>query len=211
MGNLFQTVYAKACIKSLLMLFNLAFWGSGLAILCAGIWMQVELRKYLELSDDFSNSIIYILYGGFLAIILILELVTAVSLYAYKDRLASDFDQSLNKTLQEYGNNKVRSLDFDIMQETFECCGVKSPNDWGEKAKPDPIPSSCCIKLRCDVQDETQVFQDGCYSKVISFLTTNMNIIGATALGIIIFPIFGTILACSLAANINKAKYEPMA
>lgn len=36
---------------------------SGLAILCAGIWMHVELHKYLELSTDFSNSAPYVLVG----------------------------------------------------------------------------------------------------------------------------------------------------
>lgn len=42
----------------------------------------------------------------------------AVSVYAYKDRLAADFDQSLNRSMEEYGPNKVRSYDFDVMQET---------------------------------------------------------------------------------------------
>ncbi|XP_063701517.1 tetraspanin-7-like [Culicoides brevitarsis] len=239
MGKFFETVYAKACMKSFLMIFNLAFWASGLAIFCAGIWMQVELKKYLELSKDFSENFTYVLvsigvlillvgtfaccctvkgqssllylYGGFLAIILILELVMAVSVYAYKDRLAADFDQSLNRSMEEYGPNKVHSYDIDVMQKTFHCCGVKGPNDWSEKPKPDPIPRSCCIMPNCDVQDETQVYPSGCYDKVMAFLNTNMSVIGGIALGIIIFPLFGTILACSLAANINKTRYEPMA
>lgn len=42
----------------------------------------------------------------------------AISVYAYKDRLAADFDQSLNKSMEEYGPNKIRSYDFDVMQET---------------------------------------------------------------------------------------------
>lgn len=45
----------------------------------------------------------------------------------------------------------------------------------------------------------------------MAFLDTNMSVIGGIALGIIVFPLFGTILACGLAANINKTKYEPMA
>lgn len=34
---------------------------SGLAVLCAGIWMQVELLKYLELNAEFSRITPYIL------------------------------------------------------------------------------------------------------------------------------------------------------
>lgn len=93
----------------------------------------------------------------------------------------------------------------------FHCCGVNGPNDWSEKPKPDPIPKSCCIRPLCDVQDETEVYSEGCYTKVMNFIETNMSIIGAIALGIGLFPLIGTILACSLAANINKTKYEPMA
>lgn len=46
----------------------------------------------------------------------------AISVYAYKDRLAADFDQSLNRSMEEYGPNKVRSYDFDVMQETVSFC-----------------------------------------------------------------------------------------
>lgn len=36
---------------------------SGLAIFCAGIWMQVELHQYLELNNEYSNIAPYILVG----------------------------------------------------------------------------------------------------------------------------------------------------
>lgn len=41
--------------------FHTLFQASGLGVLCAGIWMQVELHKYLELNADFSISAPYIL------------------------------------------------------------------------------------------------------------------------------------------------------
>lgn len=108
--------------------------------------MQVELRKYLELSAEFSESFSYVLvgigvlilvigtlacfctvkgqtsllylYGGFLAVVLVLEIAMASSVYAYKDRLAQDFDISLNKSMQEYGPNNIQSTDLDTMQAT---------------------------------------------------------------------------------------------
>jgi hypothetical protein len=39
------------------------YQASGLAILCAGIWMQVELHKYLELNAEFSSTAPYVIVG----------------------------------------------------------------------------------------------------------------------------------------------------
>lgn len=44
---------------------------SGLIILCCGIWMQVELHSYLELSDDFSVKAPYVLVGMGVFVLLI--------------------------------------------------------------------------------------------------------------------------------------------
>lgn len=43
------------------------------------------------------------------------------SVYAYKDRLATDFDKSLNTSMEQYGPNHVKSYDIDYMQETVSC------------------------------------------------------------------------------------------
>uniref|UniRef100_U5EVC2 Tetraspanin n=1 Tax=Corethrella appendiculata TaxID=1370023 RepID=U5EVC2_9DIPT len=240
MGERFQTVAAMACMKSLLMIFNLAFWASGLAILCAGIWMQVELHRYLELSADFSNAAPYVLvgtgalilfigtmaccctvkgqsallymYGGFLTVVLILELAIAASIYAYKDRLADGFDRGLNQSLHNYGPNSViKSADFDIMQSRLQCCGNHGYKDWNTLVPPRPIPRSCCRKPHCDTQDEAQIFNQGCYTKVVDFLSSNFTVIASASLGVALFPLIGALLSCCLASNINKAKYEQMA
>lgn len=50
---------------------NIFLKASGLAIFCAGIWMQVELRKYLELSEEFSDSLTYVLVAMGVLILLI--------------------------------------------------------------------------------------------------------------------------------------------
>lgn len=44
---------------------------SGIAILAIGIWMEVELYKYMELSTEFSGTAPYVLIGTGALIILI--------------------------------------------------------------------------------------------------------------------------------------------
>lgn len=57
-------------------------------------------------------------YSGFLAVILIVEVTLAVTLYTYKDHLTSGLKKGLNQSLQNYGPSAVmQSADFDAMQE----------------------------------------------------------------------------------------------
>lgn len=57
-------------------------------------------------------------YSGFLAVILIVELTLAVSLYSFKDHLTSGLKKGLNQSLHNYGPAAVmQSADFDAMQE----------------------------------------------------------------------------------------------
>lgn len=203
--------------------------------------MQVELHKYMELSADFSDNAPYVLvgtgalilfigtlaccctvkgqpsllylYGGFLAVVLVIEIGMAMSIYAYKDRLADGFDRGLNQSMAQYGiGSAAKTADFDRMQEKLHCCGINSFKDWDVPPNPRPVPRSCCINYRrCDITDSQQIYTQGCFSKVVDFLETNMNSIGAVALGVAFFPLLGAILSCCLAGNINKAKYEQMA
>lgn len=75
-----------------------------------------------------------------------------------------------------------------------------------------PVPKSCCRNnATCDVQDETQIFREGCYDKVTEFIGSDMSKITLITFLVTMFPLVGFLLTCSLAANITKTKYEQMA
>lgn len=50
----------------------------------------------------------------------------------------------------------------------------------------------------------------GCYESLVELINNNMSVIAAASIGVAFFPIIGIALACCLAANINKTKYEQM-
>lgn len=54
-------------------------------------------------------------YGGFLAVILVLQLGVEISLYVYKHKLLEIFDRSLN---QSFINSNSGKDNFDLMQST---------------------------------------------------------------------------------------------
>ncbi|XP_070498983.1 tetraspanin-6-like isoform X1 [Chironomus tepperi] len=243
MSDHLQTTAAMGLIKSLLMASNIAFWVSGLAMLASGIWVQIALHRYMELSTYYTNtfqiilvgtgllilfvgtiaccctvkaqsSLLY-LYSGFLAVILIVELTLAVSLYTYKDHLTGGLRKGLNQSLHNYGPAAVmQSADFDAMQENLGCCGNTDYRDWYTLSPPRPVPRSCCRTpgpVRCDTQDETQIYNQGCFLKVTQYLDKNIGRISFSTLGFAMFPLVGSILSIALAKTINKAKYEQMA
>lgn len=199
--------------------------------------MQVELKRYLELSVDFSESFsnvlivigigilaiatlacictikgqttLLYLYTGLLTVILIMEVVVAMSVFSYKNRLIGSLEASMTKSLQKYGPNNVESQDFDYMQAEFQCCGIYGPKDWERPLNPIPTPASCCLyQPTCDVQDETNVYYEGCYKKIFKYLDQNMARVGTIAFGIGIFPLLAALLACCMASGLNKIRYE---
>ncbi|XP_050309305.1 tetraspanin-7-like [Anthonomus grandis grandis] len=184
MGKHLQTVAAMACMKSFLMVFNVIFWVSGVAILSIGIWMEVELHKYMEMSTEFSGTAPYVLigtgtliiligtlaccctvkgqpvllyvYGAFLAIVFVLELGAGVSIFAYRAKLTDGFDKGLTRAMMNYHNdsNSQVSSDLDLIQKTLHCCGNHRARDWLDLPHALPIPPSCCIKDGCNTELE---------------------------------------------------------
>ncbi|XP_066256795.1 tetraspanin-7-like [Euwallacea similis] len=240
MGKHLQTVAALACMKSLLMVFNFIFWVSGIAIFAIGIWMEIELYKYMEMSTEFSGTAPYVLigtgaliiligslaccctvkgqpvllyvYGAFLAIVLVLELGAGISIFAYRSKLKEGFDKGLTDAIINYHNisNTQVSSDLDVIQKTLHCCGNHRAQDWLDHKL--PIPLSCCIKEGCNTEEDAhEIYNQGCYDKVVNFLDANIGIVAGAAVGIAFFPLLGVILSCCLASIITKTKYEPMA
>lgn len=62
---------------------------------------------------------IYLQYGGFLAIVFVLQLGTGLSIFAYRTKLTAGFDQGLTQGMINYRNyTSPAASDFDLIQET---------------------------------------------------------------------------------------------
>lgn len=49
-------------------------------------------------------------------LVFLLEIVLTASIYAYRERLTHGFDRGLNQSLHNYGQDVIKSADFDVMQ-----------------------------------------------------------------------------------------------
>ncbi|PSN31396.1 Tetraspanin-7 [Blattella germanica] len=200
--------------------------------------MVVELYKYMELSTEFSATAPYVLigtgaliilvgslaccctvkgqpvllyiYGAFLMVIFMLEVSAGISIYAYRGKLLEGYGKGLNQSLAVYSTDDEKRSAFDSMQSTLQCCGSQSYTDWLNTKT--GIPQSCCKVIEhCEPEDPSQIYEQGCYNKVVDFLNANIGLVGGSALGVAFLPLVGMLLSCCLAKNINKAKYEQMA
>ncbi|KAJ8680949.1 hypothetical protein QAD02_016736 [Eretmocerus hayati] len=173
MAKQLETVAALACLIFLLMLFNLAFSGSGILLLCAAIYAKLELQHYANVGIDGSTGPVLLaiaflgalvalvgllacccttrqhpallyLYGAFLAVVAMLELSAGASIYTYRNTLIEGFDRGLNESLIVYGTDKKKSFHVDIMQHTLHCCGNRAYTDYANMSPSKRVPSSCC-------------------------------------------------------------------
>lgn len=164
------------------------------------------------------QPILLYLFSGFLTLVFILQLGAGISGYAFRRRLQDGFRLGLNKTIYSYGKEKQNEQDLDMLQSYLGCCGIQNYTDWKHvpwaKMTNLTVPNSCCIKKNCHNGhpfNSHDIYQEGCYKKIVDFVNKNISIISSAAVGLATFQLLGAILSCCLAKHINKSKYEQMA
>ncbi|CAH0725996.1 unnamed protein product, partial [Brenthis ino] len=234
MGNQFKNVAVIACLKTLLFIFNIVFWLTGLLILIVGLWAEFDLFKYMELSSDFSGTaphviigiagliilissvafsciikgqpVLLYIYGGFLVCIFMMDAGVGASVVCYRDTFAKGLHDGLTHTIATYDPQKAN---FDFAQSKLQCCGVSNYTDWMRLSPQRVIPISCCHNTNhCVTANYSNVYQQGCYEVITEYLTNNMNILIGIAIGTATLPLLGALLSCSLAWYIKKSKYD---
>ncbi|XP_045762473.1 tetraspanin-7-like [Maniola jurtina] len=234
MGNQFKNVAVIACLKTLLFVFNIVFWLTGLLILVVGLWAEFDLYKYMELSPEFSGTaplviigiaslivlissvafsciikgqpVLLYIYGGFLVCIFMMDAGVGASAVCYRDTFTRGLHDGLTKTIISYNPEKAN---FDFAQSTLQCCGVSNYTDWMRLSPQRVIPISCCLdKTRCVTANYSDVYQRGCFEVITEYLTNNLNILFGIAVGTALLPLLGAMLSCSLARYIEKSKYD---
>ncbi|CAK1602964.1 unnamed protein product [Parnassius mnemosyne] len=234
MGNQFKNVALIACLKTLLFIFNIVFWVTGLLFLVAGLWAEFDLYKYMELSTEFSGTASYVMigiaslivlissmafsciikgqpvllyiYGGFLACIFMMNVGITASVICYRDTFAKGLHDGLTQTVRNYDPHKAN---FDFAQSTLQCCGVSNYTDWIRSSPQKIIPVSCCLDpTHCVTANYSDVYQRGCYEVIVHYLSANMEIFISVAVVTALLPLFGSILSCILATYIKKSKYD---
>lgn len=144
--------------KLLLTIFNIVFLISGLAILVLGVWMHVELYRFIQLTTVYYDAAPYILIGigssillvgcfgcmctvkghgsllylfsALLLVVFLVELGTAISTFVYKAHIEEGFSEGLSLAMEHYHDDMNKHYALDGIQIRFKCCGKYSYADW---------------------------------------------------------------------------------
>lgn len=247
-----QTTPFITFLKTLLMVFNFIFWVAGIIILAVGIWIRVDLYKYLQIAKDYYHETPYVLIGIgagivlvgifaccctkkghaallyifslFLFVIFIAMLAVGITGLVFKGKIEKEFGDGIEDVMLKYEVDDHAKEAIDYVQTSLKCCGKNSFADWFDGAKPilndTSVPISCCkdqkntdtckhTHLEAKAKPETlDIHTDGCLSLATDFVKGKFAIIGGVCLGFAFLQLLGSLLACCLAKNINKNKYE---
>ncbi|VVC92202.1 tetraspanin-7-like [Leptidea sinapis] len=231
-NNQINTV--EVCLKSLLFVFNIVFWLIGLIFLGLGLWAELELYKYMELSPDFSGTgpyviigmaafiviissvafsciikgqpVLLFIYGGFLVCMFLVNCGIFASVVCFNQSFTKGLHDGLTQSVMYYDRNRTN---IGFVQSTLHCCGVSNYTDWSRLSPHRVIPTSCCVEQsHCVTANYNDVYQVGCYEIISEYIEKNIMTVGKIAIAITLLPVIGAGLSCGLAGNLKCMNYD---
>ncbi|CAF0766340.1 unnamed protein product [Adineta ricciae] len=166
-------------------------------------------------------ALLYI-YSTVVFLIFVAEVLLAVTVLMKQQTYEDTFKTSLSNVMQQYPNEPMASH-VDRLQNVLSCCGVDSYEDWFQTQYGEQllrVPTSCCKKSlnhtcsNANLRKEylaADINTNGCYATVIAAIKSNYPIFGGIIIAIALFPLVGVILACCLANQMRKQRYEQVA
>lgn len=168
-----QTTPFITFLKTLLMVFNFIFWVAGVIILAVGVWIRVDLYKYMQVAANYYHETPYVLIGIgagivligilaccctkkghaallyifslFLFVIFIAMLAVGIAGLIYKGKIEQEFGDGLEDAMEKYAKDDPHAQKaMDSVQVGLKCCGKDSFADWFKFLANSSVPLSCC-------------------------------------------------------------------
>ncbi|XP_032801942.1 CD63 antigen-like isoform X1 [Petromyzon marinus] len=144
-----------ACIKYLVLLFNLLFWLSGLGLIIVGAMAQMHIGAFSVVTGNLSGApyviiavgvVIFVVaafgccgahkesyfmvatFSVFLFLIFVAELAAGIGAYIFKDQLRDVVETKAKVVINDYPTKNKDPVDN--MQKELQCCGVVHYQDW---------------------------------------------------------------------------------
>ncbi|ESO89054.1 hypothetical protein LOTGIDRAFT_154131 [Lottia gigantea] len=154
----------------------------------------------------------------FTIIAFLIQVTIGVLAYVYRKKVPEITNSHLMFGVEEYSKNSGIRWGMDKMQKKFMCCGLRSYQDYSvynddfncvsETPQSCGVPSSCCRPIENIEPKEDcgygiigngtiadKVYTEGCKAMFLQWLATNLDHVGATALGFAIPQIIGIMIA----------------
>jgi len=146
------------------------------------------------------------IFLGIIILVFILQVVIGILAYVYREETVVKFADKIKFTIVEYdSNNDVRKA-VDKVQNYWECCGIKGPDDWTAntnlmciQGRNTPyhceVPDSCCktdnVACSRTGPGRSNLNLEGCRVQFQGWVERKLDCIGAIALAMAIIHILG--------------------
>ncbi|CAN9512786.1 unnamed protein product [Ophioblennius macclurei] len=144
------------------------------------------------------NRCLLLTFFLLLFILMLVELAAACLLLVYDKEIAKSAEKDLEEGLKnaKLPSNTTTGLmsDWDLVQQTFDCCGVTNSSDWGDK-----VPNSCCLD-NCSTYREK-----GCLEKLKNWFEDNFLYTGVSVIILCIIEVLGMCFSMTLFCHISRS------
>ncbi|GAA6109853.1 leukocyte surface antigen CD53 isoform X1 [Tachysurus ichikawai] len=141
------------------------------------------------------NRCLLISFFILLFLLMLAELTVACLLLFYEKNIDEFIERELKDSLtkNEVANNST--FNWNVIQDTFSCCGVNNASDW-KTSHPENLSSSAC-------KGNTQ--QTGCYAKLKKWIEDNLLGTGIAVIIICSIEVLGMCFSMTLFCHISKS------
>lgn len=231
-------------LKYIVFLFNFIFFLTGTVLIGAGAYVQIQMKNYFDFlgSQYLNSSIIFIIigvvvlvvaffgccgactenacmlytYGTLMALILMVEIGLAVTVYIFKGDAQKFMHEAMQKGMVNYGeaDHEGVKVAWDAIQGDFGCCGVTEYKDWettnyGKTVN--GVPDSCCktFSTGCGkgifgTGNTNGINTKGCVTELEEVITDNVAAVAGIGVGIAVFQVLAVIVTCFLGAHMRR-------
>lgn len=208
------------CCKYSMFFVNLLVFLGGACLLAVGIWVAVGAESFKDVitNDPVVFNAVYVIIAvgciliivGFLGccgaakenrcmlatffalilILFIIEIVGGVLAFVFYPRAKEAALSSMNRYNGGTEEDQIITAGWQLLQETFECCGLNGFQDW--LAAGVFVPPKPCVRIQIPPVP-------GC----VEALTNYFWVLGGIACGILVIEILAMIFACCLYQNVK--------
>ncbi|XP_050084556.1 leukocyte surface antigen CD53-like [Anopheles aquasalis] len=158
----------------------------------------------------FENVTMIFLYAGFFALVVILEIMLAVTAFSMVNRVDSMLYRRMRIVLERFHTDSFMRASFNHLQRQMNCCGVNSYEDWSVAHPNYAMPSSCCSGLGSweNAQENCVPRERGCMDPMSDFIGSRVQMIATGTTVIIVFQVICIITAIIMGVRLGLYKRQ---